>query len=148
MKRFRRFRASYIRQDEESGVGIVEYNSKHYDLHTLEIKSIYIDEKMSNRDLQIFIFKTLGDEIKESQRALLEMNQFSKSKNNHLPYNERIFFRQIEAYRGRLYQPYLLAQDALKRKTTITERFDETINFDIAKQERLERRRSNVKKNS
>lgn len=142
----RRFRADYLKGGG-TGIGIVEYGGKHkkynWELDVRAIHSFYIKEKLSNRDAQVFIFQFISNQLEEDEYAILQMNKFSRQQNRHLPYKNKISVHHIEHFRGRILHARLLASDALKRKTDISEAFDEPMQFSIVKQEQEEKRRHN-----
>lgn len=131
----RRFRADYIFNDSETGIGIVEYAGgpirNNWENYVIGITSIYIDENISNRDASIAIFQHIYNQLGDDERAILQMNRFSHTKGWHNAYKSRIHFHHIERHRGRIYHAQLLAQDAIRRKSNITERFDEPVKFSI-----------------
>lgn len=135
----RRFRADYLKGDG-TGIGIVEYSGKHkkynWELDVRAIHSFYIKEKLSNRDAQVLIFQFISNQLLEDEFAILQMNKFSRQHNRHLPYRNKIDVKHIEHFRGRILHARLLASDALKRKTDISEVFDEPMSFSIVEAEK------------
>lgn len=139
----RRFRADYLK-GEGTGIGIVEHGGKHkkynWELDVRAIHSFYIKEKLSNRDAQVTIYQFIRNQLADDEIAILQMNKFSRQHNRHLPYKNKIDVRHIEHFRGRILHARLLASDALKRQTDISEVFDEPAVFSIVKQEQEERK--------
>ena len=144
----RRFRADYLK-GEGTGIGIVEHGGKHkkynWELDVRAIHSFYIKEKLSNRDAQVAIFQFISNQLAEDEFAILQMNKFSRQQNRHLPYKNKISVHHIEHFRGRILHARLLASDALRRKTDISEAFDEPMQFSIIQAEK-ERGHNDCKK--
>src|SRR5690625_3481181 len=144
----RRFRADYLK-GEGTGIGIVEYGGKHkkynWELDVRAIHSFYIKEKLSNRDAQVAIFQFISNQLAEDEFAILQMNKFSRQQNRHLPYKNKLSVHHIEHFRGRIMHARLLAEDALRRKTDISESFDEPMQFSIIQAEK-ERGHNDCKK--
>src|SRR5699024_12558255 len=80
-----------------------------------------------------------SNQLAEDEFAILQMNKFSRQHNRHLPYKNKISVQHVEHFRGRNFHARLLAIDALKRKTDISEVFDEPMQFSIIEQEQEER---------
>src|SRR5699024_7732197 len=99
----------------------------NYDVHTLAIHSIYIDENWSNRDISVFIFQRIYNSLEDGQTAILQMNKFSGEKEWHHPYRRKIRFERVELGRVKFHQAHLLATHTLRRQSTISAGFDETI---------------------
>lgn len=144
----RRFRADYLKGDG-TGLGIVEYGGKHkkynWELDVRAIHSFYIKERISNRDAQVTIYQFIRNQLAEDEFAILQMNKFTRQHNRHLPYRNNIDVKHIEHFRGRILHARLLASDALKRKTDISEMFDEPMSFSIVEAEK-ERGHNDCKK--
>lgn len=138
MTKLRRFRADYIKTEEGTGIGIVEYASPQWDRETIAIHSLYVDKNISNRDASIVIFERVYNDLKEDQGAILQMSKFSFAKDWDKPYRQRMNVMKIETFRGRMYQAMLLAGDALRRKADISEVFDEPFHFSVIQQTREE----------
>lgn len=142
----RRFRADYLK-GEGTGIGIVEYGGKHkkynWELDVRVIHSIYFPQNLSNRDAQVAIFQFISNQLTKDEFAILQINKFSRQQNRHLPYKNKIDVRHIEHFRGRILHARLLASDALKRKTSISEHFDEPMQFSIVQAEKEERKGNN-----
>ena len=134
----RRFRADFIKSDEGTGLAIVEYGS-HWDAETLAIHSIYDANNLSNKDASMIIFQRIYRDLTDGEQALLQMSRFSYRKGYDKPYRDRLKIQNVETIRGRMYQARLLAEDAIKRKTSISEVFDEPFRFSVVKQEKEER---------
>ena len=142
MTKVRRFRAEYLKGDG-TGIGIVEHGGKHkkynWELDVRAIHSFYIEERISNRDAQVAIFQFIRNQLADDEFAILQMNKFTWQHNRHLPYKNKIDVKHIEHFRGRNFHTRLLAIDALKRKTDVSEVFDEPMQFSITEQEQAER---------
>lgn len=142
MAKVRRFRADYVK-GEGTGIGIVEHGGKHkkynWELDVRAIHSFYTKERISNRDAQVAIFQFIRNQLADDEFAILQMNKFTRQHNRHLPYRNKIDVHHIEHFRGRNFHARLLAIDALKRKTDISETFDEPMQFSVIKQEQEER---------
>lgn len=143
--KLRRFRADYTFDESETGIGIVEYSGglirNNWENYVIGITSIYIDENISNRDASIAIFQHIYNQLEDDERAILQMNRFSQTKTWHLAFKNKINFYHIERQRGRIFHAQLLADDAIRRKTNIIERFDDPVKFSILEMEREERER-------
>lgn len=142
MAKVRRFRADYLKGDG-TGLGIVEYGGKHkkynWELDVRAIHSFYVKERISNRDAQVAIFQFIRNQLADDEFAILQINKFSRQFGRHSPYKNKISVQHIEHFRGRNFHTRLLAIDALKRKTDISEVFDEPMQFSIIEQEQAER---------
>ena len=138
----RRFRADYIKTDEGTGIGIVEYEGKHknynWELDVKAIHSLYVDQNISNRDTQVTIYQFISNQLADDEHAILQMNKFSRRQNHHLAYKNKISVHHIEYFRGRIFHARLLADDAIKRKSDISETFEEAMSFSIIQQEKEE----------
>lgn len=138
----RRFRADYIKTDEGTGVGIVEYNGKHrgynWELDVKAIHSLYVDQNISNRDAQATIYQFISNQLVDDEHAILQMNKFSRRQNHHLAYKNKISVYHIEYFRGRIFHANLLAEDAIRRKSDVSETFDEPMQFSIIQAEKEE----------
>jgi len=140
----RRFRAHYIKSDEGTGIGIIEYRGdvrpKNWEEHVIAIHSIYIAENISHRDALVNIFQFIRNRLEDDEYAILQIQQKRRMRDYELAYQNRIKVFKTEVFRGRLFHAQLLAQDAIKRKTSISEHFDEPMVFSIIKQEQEERK--------
>src|SRR5699024_735414 len=128
---------------EGTGIGFVENGGNHksynWELDVRAIHSFYVKERISNRDAQVAIFQFIRNQLAEDEFAILQMNKFTRQHNRHLPYKNKISVQHVEHFRGRNFHTRLLAIDALKRKTDISEVFDEPMQFSIIEQEQEER---------
>lgn len=138
----RRFRADYIKTDEGTGIGIVEYGGKHrgynWELDVRAIHSLYVEQNISNRDSQVMIYQFISNQLADDEHAILQMNKFSRRQNHHLAYKNKISVHHTEYFRGRIFHARLLADDAIKRKSDISETFEEAMSFSIIQQEKEE----------
>jgi len=138
----RKFRYYYIKSNDRVGIGLVEYagynSGGNWEAHVIAIHSIYIDDNLSNRKIQTYVYRKIKNMLADDERAILQTYQFNKKKNFHTPYVNRLHVRKIEQFRGSLFHTYLLAHDALRRKTTISEQFNEPMVFSVIKQYRKE----------
>lgn len=136
----RRFRADYIKTDEGTGIGIVEYEGKHkkynWELDVKAIHSLYVKQDISNRDAQVTIYQFISNQLADDEHAILQINKFSRRQNYHLAYKNKISVHHIEYFRGRIFHARLLAEDAIKRKSDISETFDEPMQFSIIQAEK------------
>lgn len=137
MKMIRRFRADYIKTENGTGIGIVEYGSR-WDDETLAIHSLYVNKNISNLDASMIIFKRVFYALNEGEDAILQMNRFSFAKDWDKPFRDQLKIKHIETVRGRMYQASLLAHDALKRQSDISEVFDEPMRFSPIRQQKEE----------
>lgn len=133
----RRFKAFYIKAEEGVGIGIVEHG-KRWDSEVIAIHSIYSPDNLSNRDVAVAIYQTVYNLLNGDEWALLYMSQASRSKTWHKPYQSKIRIEKVAEERGSVFHAQLLAEDAIKRQSTITEQFDEPIRFSIVQQEKEE----------
>lgn len=138
MMKLRRFKAFYIRTGEDVGIGITEHTNK-WDSETIAIHSIYDKNNLSNRDAFIAILQEIYFDLADDELALLYMSQTSRGKGWKEPYANRIKISKASYVRGVVYQTQLLAQDALRRESTISEVFDEPIRFSTITHEKEER---------
>lgn len=131
----RRFRADYVRAAGGTGLGIVEYGGKHrkynWELEIRAIHSIYDENRISNRDAQVMVYQFIRNRLAEDEHAILQLNKFSRRQNYHLAYKNKINVFRIEYFRGRLFHAELLAVDAISRKSSISEVFNEPTQFSI-----------------
>src|SRR5699024_4662085 len=142
MTKVSRLRADYVKGDG-TGIGIVEHGGKqkkyNWEMDVRAIHSFYVEEKISNRDAQVAIFQFIRNQLADDEFAILQMNKFSRQFGRHSPYENKISVQHVEHFRGRNLHTRLLAIDALKRKTDISEVFDEPMQFSVIKQEQEER---------
>src|SRR5699024_2027069 len=134
----------YVREGGKVGVGIVEYNARGYSVkwenYVKAIHSIYIDANASNIEIATDIFKYVRNTLlNDDERAIVQMCRYNKSKGVHSAYSAYIDVQGMSRRLGHAYHAELLARDALKRKSTITETFDEYMQFSVIKQEQEER---------
>src|SRR5699024_8872232 len=133
-----------------TGIGIVEHGGKHkkynLELDVRAIYSFYVKERISNRDAQVAIFQFIRNQLADDEFAILQMNKFSRQFGRHSPYENKISVQHIEHFRGRNFHARLLASDALKRKTNISETFNDPMQFSIIEQEKEERKNDRDKK--
>lgn len=134
-KKMRRFRADYIKRGNEVGIGITEH-TQHWDKETIAIHSLYIDGDWSNREISVNIFQRICNLLKDNEHALIQMHKYSFKKGYDLPYRNRLCVQNIESFRGRSFQSWLLADDALRRKTDICTVFDEPFHFSVIEAEK------------
>src|SRR5699024_12393347 len=147
MTEFRRryFRFDYARgEGGQAGIGIVEYFRKGkrgaWENHVIAIHSIYDDNNMSVSQIESFILKRIRHHLtKDNEGALIQAARYSKARGRHDPYKPRVVVETKPTKTGLMYHAQLLASDALRRKTDISEVFDEAMRFSVLEQEKEER---------
>lgn len=142
MTKLRRFRADFIKTPEGTGIGITEHR-KHWNEQTVAIRSIYEPRNISNRDATMNILQMIYNNLADDEGAVLQMSKYSQRKNLARPFRKRLSAQRITGNRGQLYQAQLLAEDAIRRKSDICERFAEPMRFSVVEQEREERTNKN-----
>lgn len=136
-KRRRRYSADYILDEESTGIGIVEYIEKRDKKeYTVAIQSIYINRKYSHSDAQREILKIIRYKLDDDEKAKARFASISAR--NMMIYSDKVRARYVPSEAGANYQAYLLAEDAIRRRSTIRESFDEPIYFSIIEQEKDE----------
>jgi len=135
----RRFKAYYVKTGKDIGIGIVEHGAK-WDSEVIGLHSIYSENNLSNRDVAVSIYQTIYHLLDGDEWAMLRMSQASRGKPWHRPYEDKIRIEKTAVERGSMYHAQLLAEDAIKRQTTIIEHFVEPFSFSVVQQEKEENR--------
>lgn len=125
MPKIRKFRVTAIRQADCSGVGIEEYTGKGDDVEIIAIHSVFYPQRFSNRDLCIAVIQYVKSLLEPDEQAVIRCANMVAKRSWTLHYNPRITMRR-ESYRAGFNDVYKLANDAIKRRGTITERLSET----------------------
>lgn len=146
--RHRHFRADYVRRDGKVGIGIVEYVplkiSINWENYVVAIHSIYDDNNTSNRGTVSNIFQYIRNRLlDDDEKAIVQLCRYNKSQGIHIAYNSKIIVRGMSRRLGHAYHAELLAEDALRRQSTIKEEFDDYMQFSIVQQEKEERSNGN-----
>src|SRR5699024_6694530 len=95
---------------------------------------------LSHSETQRFIFKRVSEEVGDDQHAILGLNKISRHKRLYTPYRDKLTVQHACWQRGKVYHASLLAGDALKRRTSISERFDDNpMQFSVVQQSKEER---------
>jgi len=121
----RKFRVTAIRQADCSGVGVEEYTGKGDDVGIIAIHSIYYQQRLSNRDLCIAVIQYVKSLLESVETAVIRASNMRVKYGWTKQYSPRISTRQ-ESYKAGFNDVYKLANDAIKRRGTITERLSET----------------------
>ena len=136
----RYFRFDYVRgEGGQTGIGIVEYFRKGkrgaWENHVIAIHSIYDDNDMSVSQIQSFIAKHIKHRLlNENEGALIQAARFGKAQGLYAVYYPKIVIESKSTKTGLMYHAQLLAEDALRRKTDISEIFDEPMRFSVLEQ--------------
>lgn len=138
MPMVRRFRAHYIFRGDATGIGIVEYG-KYWDRETIAIQSLYIDNRISNRDAIILILQRIYNDLGDDEGAIVQMMKYPRRRGYDIPYKSKLNAQYVPRQRGLIQQATILAQDALDRKNDITEIFDKSIEFSVIESEKENR---------
>lgn len=141
----RYFRFDYVRgEGGQTGIGIVEYFRKGkrgaWENHVIAIHSIYDDNNMSVSQIESFILKRIRHHLlNDNEGALIQAARFSKARGRHDPYKPKIVVETKSTRTGLMYHAELLASDALRRQSDISEYFTESMRFSVIEQEKEER---------
>lgn len=123
--KIRKFKIAIDRRETATGIGIVEYSRKE----TYYIASLYFDRKLTNKEA----FQTAVEHVlakqKPGERFIIRVtNTRAKYRPNWYrkyfdDYN--VWFKFEPSWLSGFIEPFQLADDAIMRKTTITERLDD-----------------------
>lgn len=108
------FRAAFYNTIHESGIGIERYEPGK-PVKVTYIASIYFDEALSNREAVKFIMNHVEKLLGEDEIAMVRL-----LKRYNLPNWDKVHIRKVEDPK-RLTEAFNLANDSIKRKSTITE---------------------------
>ncbi|MBH9965583.1 hypothetical protein [[Bacillus] enclensis] len=108
------FRAAFYNTEQGSGVGIERYEPGK-PVKITYIASVYFDEGLSSREAVKFIMSHVEKLIGEDEEAMIRLQR-----RYNLPNWNKVLIRKVENP-VRLTEAYNLANDALQRKSTITE---------------------------
>jgi hypothetical protein len=108
------FRAAFYLEESESGIGIERYEPGK-PVKITYIASVYFDRRLSSREAVRYIMEHAEKLLADDEEAMIRI-----SKRFNLPNNGRVHIRKVEEQK-RLTEAYELANDALYRKSTITE---------------------------
>lgn len=119
MTQVRKYKASSFKQDDRTAIGISEYDGKT----TIAIHSLYFPTKLSNRDIFINTVQHIERNINEDERVYLRLFYIQFTPSWKRPYSKyfvrREYGRKAIAYK----EAMQLADDALKRESSICELF-------------------------
>ena len=119
----RRFLTFVERIDSGVGIGLVEYSWSD----TKAIHSLFIAEPMSHRGVANYIASIIEPMLKACERATITGVEMDASQ---LSGTYAGIVRMYEStYKDRFEQPRFLAEDATRRKTNISETFEEPVRF-------------------
>jgi hypothetical protein len=115
----RRFKACAIRETEGTGLGIVEYID---DGQTVGIHSLYYPTKLSNKDTFTETIKHVLAQVDTDDIVILRTSIYIKNKREWArSFGDRLI-TMSESYKSHAFEePFMLAGDAIKRKSTICE---------------------------
>ncbi|ASN05307.1 hypothetical protein [Virgibacillus necropolis] len=117
--RLRRFRATAIRQDDCTGIGVVEENDNH---ETIAIYSVNIDGRLSNRETFKAIAELVKAEVNEGEIAKIKATSVQVKSAWLEPYRRQVIIRSYRMTPD--YKEVIqLAEDAAERKSSISEKF-------------------------
>jgi len=119
----RRFKAYYVRTADGIGLGITEYRR----LKTMSIHSLFVPEPMSDEQVINYIAEFASNKLRACEMATITGAQTEPSK----LYGKHAGVVQMycNPYGSTLEQVHLLALDALKRRTSISEVFSEPATY-------------------
>lgn len=116
----RKFRATAIREDNESAIGIEEYTGTANDVEVLAIYSLYYPGKISNRDVCINIMQRISGLLGEGETATVRASNMKVKYSWRKAYEPQIDIR-YEQYKKGFNDVTALANDAFKRKSSVSE---------------------------
>ncbi|WP_338452323.1 hypothetical protein R4Z09_10820 [Niallia oryzisoli] len=121
----KKFKAYMLRNDgDETAIGIEQYDEES----TYFIASIYVNPKPSNKDIFDLIAFYVMQQSDHGENALLRITIPIRAKYQWIQaYNGRIFVKRESTANIPFMQTRLLAEDALRRKTSIIETLDDGI---------------------
>lgn len=111
------FYAYFLKDDKETGLGIVEKDGTE----TIAFQSIYIDERLSNRECIIRILDIIYNSLDTNKTAKVGLNSFTKPRGHHIPFSDKIYTYYAGFKKDNMQEVFDLVNDALQRKTTIKE---------------------------
>src|SRR5690606_19138496 len=106
----RKFKAYAIRTDDETGLGVEEYN----EAITLSIASIYLPYKPSRKDVFDVVARYIMDGVKTDEQILLRVVNPIRAKYQWIIRYEGLYVREEGHFRVPFTQTKELAEDALK----------------------------------
>lgn len=118
----RKYKAYLLREGDEIGIGI----ERHKEDNTLYIASIYVCNRISNKDIFDLIAFHSMKQLEQGESAILRVTLPMNAKYAWTrAYNGRIVVKkELNAHRPFI-QTRMLAEDALRRKETIIEELNE-----------------------
>lgn len=113
-----RYRASYMRRDNGSGIGIVETDGfdKTYAVH-----SLFYPTLLSHREASVIIYEFIKEDERRKGKALLDMYGTRMGRGWHNPYKSVFHLRSKSPKWGLFDEAINLAIDAIERRTSISE---------------------------
>lgn len=119
----RRFKAYYVRTKDGIGLGLIEYRR----LKTTAIYSLFLPEPMSDKEVINYIAEFATSKLKACEMATITGTQTEPSQLHGK--HAGVIKMYSNPYGSTLEQVHLLALDALKRETSISERFAEPLTY-------------------
>lgn len=113
----RKFRATGIRADDVTGLGITETDGKG---RTIAIYSLYYPTKLSNKDMHDDICRVVRGLLDDGQQAMVNLGGLSAKYAWRKAHEPRIIVRGRQ-FDGRYDEVKELSEDAIERQTTIKE---------------------------
>ncbi|GAQ18526.1 transcriptional regulator [Oceanobacillus picturae] len=121
----RKFKATTIREEEHTGIAITEYAGNY----TYRLDSLYFPQRLSNKDTFITIVEHVKSLLDVNDYAILRMKGVQRKPDwSRSYYGQFTFKNESDKKSGTAFiETEQLAQDAIDRQYSISERFEEGI---------------------